>query len=244
MEFIRPQKAQSSQNKSYAGQIQLYQSEQYLKKYNRDLISKLTKGSMGAKSVLEFGAGVGTISNLWRIETGVTPDCYEIDPEMILTIKERGFDCYDSFEAMNKSYDVVFTSNVLEHIENDSEVIEQLSNLTNHRGKLIVYVPAFQFLYSKLDEELGHYRRYGKKELVQKLRSSGYVVVKCQYSDSIGFFAWLFTKLSGSTGDESNIRMMKIYDRMIFPISKGFDFIGFKFVFGKNLIAYCVKQDF
>ena len=234
---------QTSQNKQYAGQTQLWQAEEYLQNYNKDLILKFTKVATSDQAVLEFGAGIGTISNLWAKETGIYPDCYEIDPEMVVTLKSRGFDCYENFEEIKKSYDVIFTSNVLEHIENDLEVLEKLFSLTNQGGHLIIYVPAFQLLYSNLDATLGHYRRYQKRELLQKVRSAGYVISQCNYSDSVGFFAWLSTKMSGSAEENANIKKMRFYDKVIFPISRRFDAIGFRFILGKNLLVFCKKVD-
>lgn len=234
---------QTSENKRYSGQKELWQGEQLLQNYNKDLIGKLTKSSAGVVNVLEFGAGLGTISELWAKQTGVIPDCFEVDPEMVLILKERGFGCYENFESLNKKYDLVFSSNVLEHIENDVEILKELYSITNGGGQLIVYVPANQLLFSKLDKKLGHFRRYGKKELVNKLVSAGYVVTSCHYSDSVGFFAWLFTKLSKSLDDGTNVRKMKVYDKFLFPLSKALDAMGLRYVFGKNLLVYCTKRE-
>ena len=68
-------------------------------------------------------------------------------------------------DSINKSYDLIFTSNVLEHIEDDVTILHDLFLHTNDGGQLVVYVPAFQFLYSRLDEKAGHFRRYSKKDL-------------------------------------------------------------------------------
>ena len=38
-------------------------------------------------------------------------------------------------------------------------------NLVKKNGYLIISVPAYSHLYSKFDEEVGHYRRYEKKDI-------------------------------------------------------------------------------
>jgi SAM-dependent methyltransferase len=233
---------QNSTNKKYAGQNELWLGEKFLKNYNQDLISKLTKTSSSKNSVLDFGAGLGTLSELWSKRTGVTPDCFEVDIELVEILKQRGFKCYESYESINKVYDLIYTSNVLEHIEYDVDVLKELFALTAEGGQLVVYVPAFQCLYSGLDIKVGHYRRYDKNILLDKLRLAGYVVDKWQYSDSLGFFVWLLTKLTHKTESEASIKKMCIYDKYIYPISKLFDAVGLRYVFGKNLLVNCRKN--
>jgi hypothetical protein len=52
-------------------------------------------------------------------------------------------------------------------------------------GVLAIYVPAFQILFSELDSQVGHYRRYSRKDLRQKLRQSGFEVEKIVYVDKV-----------------------------------------------------------
>jgi len=109
-------------------------------------------------------------------------------------------------------------------------------------GSLIIYVPAFQVLYSDLDEKFGHFRRYQKSDLLRKLKNSGFEVTKSRYSDSIGFFAWLFIKIKGYSPEKSKEKSMGIYDKYAFPLSKLLDALGCKFLFGKNLLVYAQKS--
>jgi len=90
-----------------------------------------------------------------------------------------------------KKFDVIYCSNVLEHIENDELVLNELNSKLKNAGSLIIYVPAFQDIYSDLDKKFGHFRRYQKSDLLRKLKNSGFEATKSHYSDSIGFFAWL-----------------------------------------------------
>lgn len=65
------------------------------------------------------------------------------------------------------TYDLVLLLDILEHVENDRGF---LANLVDKHvapgGKVLITVPAFQTLYSRHDEFLGHYRRYTLQELV------------------------------------------------------------------------------
>jgi SAM-dependent methyltransferase len=238
-----PRNAQSITNTTYGGHAELFAIEKHLKKYNDDLIAKLSKYISKDSYVLEFGAGIGTLAQLWHSTTGRRPDCLEIDITQREMIRGRGFACFASIDEIATRYDAIYTSNVLEHIEDDVTVLKSLSAILRDHGKLIIYVPASQLLYSSLDERIGHYRRYSLKELSNKLMAAGFVISDYCYSDSVGFFAWLYLKLKGKIPAVSDQeRSMRIYDTYIFPVSKFFDAIGCKYFFGKNILVYAQKK--
>ena len=71
------------------------------------------------------------------------------------------------FNDINKTkdqYDFIYSSNVLEHIYDDVKSLKQLESKLTKNGTLVLYLPAFQILYSDLDRSVGHFRRYSKKE--------------------------------------------------------------------------------
>ncbi len=238
----KPQNAQSDCNTAYAGGDELWAGERYLINYNQDLISKLSRTQKDSRDVLEFGAGIGTLASLWEQATGTKPECLEIDPKQRRIIEERGFRCYDGLNSIRKKFDVIYTSNVLEHIEDDLLTLKQLNSKIKSGGSLIIYVPAFQFLYSQLDEKVGHYRRYEKRDLLLKLTEAGFRIDKSYFADSIGFFAWLYIKMRGYPSSDGGEQSMKIFDKYIFPISKLLDSLGCKHFFGKNILVYAQKS--
>ncbi|MBM3590534.1 MAG: class I SAM-dependent methyltransferase [Alphaproteobacteria bacterium] len=75
MKTAVPKNAQTCSKNNYAGTDELWAGEKYLINYNQDLISKLTKNQHKSNDVLEFGAGIGTLANLWLRETGIKPEC-------------------------------------------------------------------------------------------------------------------------------------------------------------------------
>ena len=142
-------------------------------------------------------------------------------------------------EIPEAGLDFIYTSNVLEHIEFDEDILRVLATKLKSSGIIAIYVPAFPILFSNLDRNVGHFRRYKRAELVKKLSGAGFEVIQCNFNDSLGFLATLFLKLFGfkfNAGSEATV-LMKIYDRLILPISKLIDFFGCRYVFGKNLIA-------
>jgi SAM-dependent methyltransferase len=71
-------------------------------------------------------------------------------------------------------FDCVVACEVLEHIENDEMFLQKTNRLLVDDGQLILSVPAKQKYWSKDDEIVGHYRRYEKKDLYNKLLEGGF----------------------------------------------------------------------
>ena len=83
-------------------------------------------------------------------------------------------------------------------------------------------------------------RRYSKPELRQKLSNAGFYVTESRYADSIGFFAALIYKLLDKGDGTVDLRMLKTYDRWVFPLSQFLDVIAHQ-IGGKNVYARAVK---
>jgi 2-polyprenyl-3-methyl-5-hydroxy-6-metoxy-1,4-benzoquinol methylase len=241
---IQLTKLQSDKKIDYAGIDILWESEKYLKNYNADIVDKLSKFTNNNSDVLDFGAALGTLSKIWHSLKKTKPECLEIDPSLQKILFDRGFICYKSLEEINKKYDTIFTSNVMEHIKDDVSVLKQLNTKIKANGFLAIYVPAFMVLYNRLDSIVGHYRRYEKDELIKKLLQANFRVVECYYVDSIGFFAWASLKFKkyGENDKITEINSLKIYDKYIYPFSRLLDNMGIRNLFGKNILVIAQKN--
>jgi hypothetical protein len=231
---------QTENQKSYSGVRELAEFDSALVRYNNYLVGKfinLSKFSKG-KEVLDFGAGLGSLADLWFLHTGLKPDCIEIDEECQRELKAKNYKVHSDVSALSTKYDVVYSSNVLEHIEDDFIAIGTVKNVMKRDGLIVVYVPAMMMLFSDLDHKVGHYRRYSKKDLISKFNANDFEVLSCEFVDSIGFFASLAIKLFGwrSTLNIGSRRSVQFYDRFIFPLSVCFDRLGLRKVVGKNLL--------
>ena len=234
---------QTEENTNYAGAAELWANEANLPRYNLDIVRKLSRLASSNARVLEFGAGIGSLAQIWAKQKGIKPICLEIDSNLKNIIQKRGFECHSSLENIEGQFDLIYSSNVLEHIEDDQKALGQLHQKLKPGGALALYLPAFQCLYSDFDAAIGHYRRYEKAELMNKLKNANFAIEKCEYADSIGFFAWLTTKNKkyDQNTNTNNHMQLKFYDQYIFPISSTLDSFGMKYVFGKNLLAIARK---
>jgi len=77
-----------------------------------------------------------------------------------------------AFSQNRAPADIVVMHDVLEHIENDQQAVQDLRSLVRQGGRVILSVPALAMLFGRHDIELGHYRRYSKRSLRKILEPS------------------------------------------------------------------------
>jgi SAM-dependent methyltransferase len=202
--------------------------------YNDFLVSLIGKEVKPGDLVVDFGAGIGTFSKQVAM-AGHAVHCVEPDHRQLDRILALGLPASENIANFeNDSVDVLYTLNVLEHIENDVEALEACYQKIKPGGSILIYVPAFNVLYSSMDKSVGHIRRYTRSTLAKKVRLAGFTVVRNEYVDSAGFFASLLFKMFGNDSGTINRAALILYDRYVFPLSRLADFICNK-VFGKNV---------
>ena len=241
---------QSSESQSYTGTQELRDSEVGLVGYSTEIVRKffsmmnlenriiLEKGS-----ILEFGAGTGFLADIFKSRFHIEPECIELDPDLVSIIKSKKFKCFQFLEETPQKYSAIYTSNVLEHIEDDSAILKELFNSMAKGGVIGIYVPAHPFLYSTMDKDIGHVRRYTRSDLRNKVEAAGFTIQSLTYDEFIGFFASIFVKIVGykNGANLGSKNSLLFYDKVIYPISKILDSVGFRFIIGKNLILIAGK---
>jgi SAM-dependent methyltransferase len=133
-------------------------------------------------TVLEIGAGEGALG-AWLAPqydyTGV-----ELDAVSRATASERlarvgrGQIVEQLSDVGDRRYDLVCAFEVLEHIKDDGEALEQWREYVRPGGWLLLSVPAHQAQYGLFDELVGHYRRYDETSFTVLLEKSGFRVVR------------------------------------------------------------------
>ncbi|XUT43740.1 class I SAM-dependent methyltransferase [Burkholderia sp. F1] len=192
-------------------------------------------------SVIDFGAGVGTLAAIFAQRTGVRPLAVEADVNHQSALNARGIVTYAAISDVPGQVDFVYSSNVLEHIEDDVAVLRELHGKLAPGGGIAIFVPAFEVIWSKFDDKVGHHRRYTIKSLRENLTLAGFTVEEIRYCDVVGFFLALLFKLVGSKSGEPSVRSLRFFDRVLFPISKALDLFAHRWL-GKNVLAYATRS--
>jgi 2-polyprenyl-3-methyl-5-hydroxy-6-metoxy-1,4-benzoquinol methylase len=82
--------------------------------------------------------------------------------------------------------DVVVMHDVLEHIDAEAAAVARVADLLRPGGRLVMSVPALPVLFGYHDEQLGHFRRYGRSSLktalgrhfhIERLRYFGFTLI-------------------------------------------------------------------
>jgi len=229
---------ESSSDTTYSGRDNL-EAMKKATRYNNFLLALIREHSVG-RQALDHGAGAGTFAKPVS-EGEMNVLCMEPDDTLRAELAASGLDVAASLEEIpDGSVDYAYTLNVLEHIEDDRKAISDLYRCLKPGGRFLVYVPAFQILYSQMDDHVGHFRRYRRKPLIQVLQSVGFEVSKGRYVDSLGFLATLVYKLVGDRSGSVSPGSVAVYDSVIFPLSRVIDFLSAG-SFGKNLAIVATK---
>ena len=131
------------------------------------------------KNILDFGAGSGV--NLDMLRKHGLVDIHEQNKYARAVIKkERKIkNLYSTLKIKKNFYDLILLADVIEHVKKPKELLKDLKKFLKKDGHILITVPAYQFLFSKKDEVLGHYRRYNKELLKTELR--GFKVENISY---------------------------------------------------------------
>lgn len=166
----------------------------------------LKKVSINKKdNVLDLGAGYGSmysyLSNWGKV------DAFEPDKKALgIAINRgysKGYSSVDGLKELDNTYSLVGAFDVLEHVENDKELVKIVFKLLKPSGTFVVTVPAFQFLWSKHDVSHLHFRRYTMKQMVSLLESNGFELIYSRYWNVILFplvAVMRILNISGSSG--------------------------------------------
>ena len=234
---------QTKDNSKYSGREELISIES-MKNYNFNIVKNAYKKIDNKSSrIVDFGAGIGTLSLIFRDQFEINPICIEIDEGNIEFLKKRKLQFIKNLKSISDKLEFIFSSNVLEHIKNDSYILKEFRKNLKIGGRIYLYLPAKMILWSSLDETVGHYRRYEIVSLRNKLRALGFNVLEIHYADCLGFFITLFWKFMKrkSKNNFASKKSLIFYDKYIFPLSNFLDKMGLRFLFGKNIVLIAEK---
>jgi SAM-dependent methyltransferase len=213
----------------------------HAKNYNQFLLELVLKNVQPDQLIVDFGAGNGTFAApLAKVHTQIV--CVETDPTLCAALQNQGLTVVsDLAQLADGSVDYLYSLNVLEHIQDDQAVAKLWFKKLRPGGQLLVFVPAFQCLFTSMDHHVGHHRRYTRALLTQVLINAQFEITQSHYVDSLGVLATLLYKLLDQGSGQVNVRMLKIYDQWVFPLSRLIDQLTGSLA-GKNVLVRAIKR--
>jgi len=163
--------------------------------------------------ILEVGCGTG--HNLPMLARFGKVDAIEVDAEARAFAEKRTGRAISSAPLptlhgiARGHYDLVAALDVVEHIDDDRAAIAALAACLKPGGKLLLTVPAHQWMWSAHDVLNHHKRRYLKRGLARLIESSPLKLQAIGYFNSFLFplavGARLASKLTGRGGDDDSL---------------------------------------
>ena len=209
--------------------------------YRRALLNEFSSFLKG--NILEIGAGIGQMTEGLVRLPGVKR-ALAVEPEAHFCVRHKSL--FPNHEVLQgtavdvpagSAWDAILSVNVLEHIEADETELERYAKLLHEaRGALCLFVPARPEIYAPIDKDFGHFRRYTRGELIRKLRDAGFDIIRLNYFNSVGYFAWWlnFCLLKKRSFEIAKVR---IYDRLVFPIVHTIEAKVLRPPFGQSLLT-------
>jgi SAM-dependent methyltransferase len=151
----------------------------------------ISKGAM----IFDIGGGNGFVSK-GLVESGYEPVLIEPGPDGDVNAQKRGLknivhSTVEDAQFKHESLQNVGMFDVIEHLENDADFLQNLQPLVCQGGIVAITVPAYNWLWSEADDFAGHYRRYTRRGLSKLLTKSGYEVLSVS-----GIFSFLIPPIA------------------------------------------------
>lgn len=173
-------------------------------------------------TVAEVGAGSGTVTA--RLADHSQVIAVEPSPLGIERLRAR-FDGDDRVTVVHgtistlddASVDTVVMSNVLEHIADDRGALVEVGRVLRPGGKVVLFCPALDAVYSDFDRQIGHYRRYMRRDLCRRVTDAGFDVVEARYVNLPGAIAWwALARVMGRNPTAAG--PVSVWDRVAIPV--------------------------
>jgi SAM-dependent methyltransferase len=205
--------------------------------------------------IVEVGAGDGSFSELFLERKPKSLIALEPSANMypLLVRKLEGIDPAHTARAMQCTLanaasrhsemerpDSIVYINVLEHVEDDQMELNIAHSVLAAGGRILVFVPAHEWLMSRFDRKLGHFRRYTRESLTSKFIAAGFTIRFSAYFDLLGIVPW-WLKYRILQSEEMETSLVRAFDRCGVPLSRAFDAIT-NFRIGKNVIVVGEKH--
>jgi len=210
----------------------------------------IVRNDLGER-VLDAGAGIGTYTFLMAQDQRSVV-ALEYDAAFVDQLQRR-FEHNDHVSIVQgdlgnarglppfQEVDSVLCLNALEHIGNDLKALSNMRQRTRSGGKLVILVPAYRWLFNRMDEAVGHHRRYGRDEFLKTLSHANWLVERCFRINAFGIPGW-FVAGTILRRNAPGGNLTRLYDRLV-PAFSLLERTFVRGLVGLSLVAVCRRDD-
>jgi SAM-dependent methyltransferase len=140
--------------------------------------------------ILDVGCGTG--ANLKLLAAYGRAEGVDISPQAIEFCHERGLDSVtlgaaEHLPYESGSFELVTALDVIEHLDDDVAGLREIRRVLRRDGRVLLFVPAFMFLWGVQDDVSEHRRRYTLPSLLKTVEAAGFSIEWSSYAN-ISFF--------------------------------------------------------
>ena len=188
-------------------------------------VAELTFPYLGDHPV-EIGSGLGGNAGRWLAAGLPRITVSDLEDETLDALRARFEDDerveiehIDLTSPPSRRHSALVAVNVLEHVEDDTAGLRAAHELVAGGGRVVIFVPAFQFALGSFDRAIGHHRRYTRATLAAAFEQAGLEVERCQYVNAPGLLAWTvgmkLLRLTPSDG-----LALRVWDGAVIPVTR------------------------
>ena len=173
--------------------------------------SRWLEGRIGQGPVMmDLGSGTGgfldQLSKHFKASRAVG---VEVSPLGLEMCSEKNLDVLTGdlmkpLEVEPNSIDLVTIMDVMEHLPDDAPVLQSSFAMLKPGGYFMASIPANAWMFSTWDEQLGHFRRYSRKQVIKVVTAAGFQVEKCMYGFSYLYVPAALRRKHGNVYDDDN----------------------------------------
>ena len=214
----------------------------------RRIIASLMERITGALNksnpkILDVGCGTG--GNLKMLAAYGQAEGVDISQDAVDFCHERGLDSVklgaaEQLPYEDNSFDVITSLDVIEHLDDDVEGLREIKRVLRPDGRVLLFVPAFMFLWGVQDDVSNHRRRYTLPSLIKAVKDAGFTVEWASYANFSFFMPVLAVR---SVMRWLGLRADTEYGINISPLNGVFSqlFAAERYVFKKGKLPFGVS---
>ncbi len=161
--------------------------------------------------ILDVGCGTG--ANLMMLGDFGEAHGIDVSYDAISFCRERGLDnvrhgAAEDLPYEDDTFDLVTALDVVEHLDDDAAGLREMGRVLRPGGRILLFVPAFMFLWGLQDDVSNHRRRYRLPQLLKVVREAGFEIERATYANITFFIPILlvrkFMRLTGIRTETEN----------------------------------------
>lgn len=148
--------------------------------------------------ILDVGCGTG--ANLEMLSQFGEAEGVDISAQAIDFCRLRGLErvrtgAAEHLPYEDGSFDLLTALDVVEHLDDDVAGLREMRRVLRNRGRMLLFVPAFMFLWGVQDDVSHHRRRYTREGLRRAVVAAGFEVERLTYANLTFFVPTLMGRL-------------------------------------------------